>query len=70
MKRELIEAAIYRKILFFSEEDLQSYLEGGTHRRWLVDRQGVAGLIIAVIGEGYNHSKELKMVIDPKGSEE
>lgn len=70
MKRELIEAAIYRKILFFNEEDLQSYLKGGIHHRWLVDRQGVAGLVVAVIGESYNATKELKMVVDPEGSME
>ena len=60
--RTLIEAAVYRRFRFDSEEAYQEYLDGGIMERWAVSKKKDGDSIIAVIGERYNNAKRLEMV--------
>ena len=60
--RKLIQAAVYRKFIFESQEDLERYMNSGHQERWIVRNEKFDdGQIVAVIGERYNGCWKLVM---------
>lgn len=62
MKRVLLQASVYRKFVFQTQEDLDEYLRSGHQERWLVKSEPLScDRIVAVIGESYNNNWKLEM---------
>lgn len=59
--RKLIEAAVYRKFLFDSLDEMYEYIKSGHRERWLIDVVEDGKKFEAIIGETYNVNDPLMM---------